>query len=56
MNNDFFVSVQGDYIITLKQVPQRITREQALNLAAWIVALADPDEKFAEILEKVLDT
>ena len=44
MNNDFFVSVQGNNILMLRPVPQNITREQALNLAAWIVALTDEDE------------
>lgn len=35
----------------------RMTTDQALNLAAWIVAMADPlDERFPHVLEAVRST
>lgn len=34
----------------------RMTEEQAINLAAWLVALADPDQKkFQPLLEAILN-
>jgi hypothetical protein len=44
MDNLFFVSAQGDNIVTLRPVPQKMTRDQALNLAAWIVAITNETE------------
>lgn len=54
--NDFFVSVNNDDIIFLMPIPARISREKALNLAAWIVALADVDDEFDDIFKKVQNT
>lgn len=55
--NKFFVGVQGsDRIIFLRQIPQMITRPEALNLAAYLVALADYEGEFSEILEAVKNT
>jgi hypothetical protein len=35
--------------------PGSISREDALNLAAWLVALADPEmHDFSELLERVV--
>lgn len=34
----------------------RMTRDQALNLAAWLVTLADDDDEFPEILAAVRST
>lgn len=39
--NEFFVGVHGDSIVLMWPVPQRITKAQAINLAVWLVALAD---------------
>lgn len=38
----FMVGAQGDKII-IAAWRRELTREQALNLAGWLVALADPD-------------
>lgn len=58
MGNEFFVGVQGESLILL--VPpmpnQRLSRESALNLAAWLVALADVDDEFGKILADVKAT
>lgn len=55
MDNMFFVGARGHDILIMRQVPNKMTREEALNLAAWIVALSDEDE-FAEALKKVQNT
>lgn len=55
MDNMFFVGAQGRDIVIMRQVPNKMTREQALNLAAWIVALTDEDE-FAKTLKAVCNT
>lgn len=49
--NKFFVSVHSDKIIILGDC-RVMPREDALNLAAWIVAVADRGE-FAELLKAV---
>ena len=59
--NEFFVGLQGDNIVFLKSIPPSLTKEQAIALAAWIVALADddmgsPNGTFAKKLEEVLAT
>lgn len=55
--NEFFVGVQGDDIVFLRSIPQKLKEREALLLAAWIVALADPlQEKFPAVLKAVRDT
>jgi hypothetical protein len=54
--NEFLVGVLGDDIVTMRPVPQRLTKEQALQLAAMLVALADDKNEFAKILEEVLSS
>lgn len=51
-SNKFFVGVQGDQIVIMNCTP-RITKADALNLAAWLVVLADSDDSFGLMLEKV---
>lgn len=55
MDNIFFVGVSGSDIVILKPVPGRMSKEDAMNLAAWIVALTDEDE-FAKKLADVQGT
>lgn len=54
--NRFGVGVQGDEIVILMPPHGSITKEAALVMAAWLVALADTDDKFADILEEVENT
>jgi hypothetical protein len=53
--NHFGVSVAGNLIVTLRG-GLVFTREEALNLAAWIVALADREDKFPTLLAAVRNT
>lgn len=49
--------LEGQQLTVL--IPQfgALTTDQALNLAAWIVALVDPlDEKFTELLTAIKNT
>jgi hypothetical protein len=56
--NDFAVSAQGSGILLLRPPApgQAITREQALRLAAWIVALCGGWEAFEPVLAAVEST
>ncbi len=59
MTNEFFVGVNvtGDMVQFARHVPQHLTPDQALNLAAWIVALTDPThEEFNRKLAEVETT
>ena len=40
--NEFLIGAQGENIVFLRPVPQRLTRAQAVSLAAWLIAIADP--------------
>ena len=43
--------------ILLSRGAQPMSKDEALNLAAWLVALADPlEEKFPAILEEVMSS
>ena len=57
-NNLFMVGLQGGNIVLLRQVPRRISKKEALNLAAYLVAIAadDPDVDFKPILNEVLES
>lgn len=47
----------GDNSIALLMPRQRMTKQEALELAAWLVALADPEQKeFPGILAQVNGT
>lgn len=58
--NDFMVSSTADRkVVTILDLPigGRMTRDEALRLAAWLVAVADPGGKdFAKVLEAVRET
>lgn len=56
-SNQFFVCVKGDELIIARLPAGRLTKEQALNLAAWLKVLADPGgEKFQELVERIENT
>jgi hypothetical protein len=56
MKNEFLVGIVAGDIMILRP-KQRMTKKEALNLAAWIVALADPSgERWDKVLEAVLET
>jgi hypothetical protein len=50
--NDSFVGVQGDRIVILRP-RARMTKPEALRLAAWLVVLADEDQQFSVLLDAV---
>lgn len=56
-SNMFAVGVTGvsmSKVIINLPVPRPLTREQALNLAAWLIVLADPEGKdFARLVEAI---
>lgn len=56
--NRFFVGLQGENVMIMRPVPQRLTKAEALNLAAWLVALADETggEEFDGLLKQVITT
>lgn len=55
--NKFGVGATSDRRIGILKFDVSMDREEALLLAAWIVALADPlDEDFTKILEAVRST
>lgn len=55
--NRFFVGLQAGNIVFLRPVPVRITKDQALNLAAYLVSMVDPEgEEFKKVLEAIQNT
>lgn len=56
-NRHLVSSMHGDKIAILNPPRSAMTKQEALTLAAWIVALADDDPErttFSEILAEVL--
>ena len=49
--NDCLVALQGDDI-TIMLLGARLPREKAIRMAAWIVAMTDPDE-FQKVLTAI---
>lgn len=54
-SNRFMVSAAGPNI-SIMRTPTTITRDDALNLAAWLVAMADREDKFPALLDAVQNT
>ncbi len=56
-DNKYMVARQGDYTIVMNP-PKRMLDEDALEFAAWIVAMSPPplQDKFSEILDEVRNT
>jgi len=55
-SNRYFVGLRGMEVVMLNP-PRVMTREHALELAAWIVTMADPTgERFAAVLARVQGT
>ena len=56
--NKFMVSVRGEDILVMNLRPSGVlSKAEALNLAAWLVSLADPGgEDFPKWLEAVQNT
>ena len=54
--NKFCVTAIRDEVAVLALPGRQLTRTEALNLAAWLVAVADVDDQFNAILSKVYDT
>ena len=55
INNDHAVGLRDDQVVIAVPVAGTMTRPEALRLAAWLAAVADPgQEEFGEVLEAVL--
>jgi hypothetical protein len=55
--NRFMVACQGDLVIVMAPPMLPMTRDFALNLAAYLVCMADPlGERFAQVLKAVQST
>ena len=51
--NLFAVGSRGE-IVTIGRQVTPISKEEALNLAAWLVAMADDRDEFPALLEAIL--
>jgi hypothetical protein len=60
--NKYLIGVVGDDITVMQSIPHRISKADALLLAAWLVALADDTgedgttSSFMDVLEAVQNT
>lgn len=53
--NKFLIGASREEIVALIPLPQTFSKEDALLLAAWIVAIVGDEEKWQEILAEVRD-
>lgn len=49
------VGMRGERVVILR-FRAELSKREAVNLAAWIVALADEDEEFKRLLQAVRNT
>jgi hypothetical protein len=54
--NDTFVSLLGEDIFFAVPCPRKMSKERALRMAAWIVAITDDNDEFPTVLEAVKNT
>lgn len=56
--NRFMVGLQGRDVVTLRALPSRFSPDDAMNLAAWLVSMAEMDatHSFADVLAAVQNT
>ena len=54
--NEFLIGIApaSGVVTFMLPLPQQLTREQAIALAAWLVVIADPmREKFDDLVEEI---
>lgn len=51
-NRFVVVGTNGDRVLITARLKRSLPKEEALNLAAWIVAVADPERKIFDSLLK----
>ena len=54
--NKFMVAVRGEQVLLLRPPLAPMTKADALNLAAWLVAIADDEDTFDAVLAAVKNT
>ena len=54
--NKFMVAVRGEQVLLLRPPLAPMTKVDALNLAAWLVAVADDEDTFDAVLAAVKNT
>lgn len=53
-SNQFFVGVSGDRVVIQRNPVGYLRKEEAINLAAWLMLLADPDgKKFERVVKEI---
>jgi hypothetical protein len=52
-SNKFMVASQGETLVFLRPLPRTMTKDDALNLAAYIVAMTCNDEKWQRTLDAI---
>lgn len=54
--NKFLVGAHGDSLVFLRPVPQRLSHQDALLLAAYLVSMVGDDELWLRTLQAVQNT
>lgn len=54
--NRHMIGLHGERIVTMFQLPQTMSKREALELAAWLVALADDGNEFGPILQAIRES
>lgn len=52
--NTWLVGVRGERVVHVRPIPAELDKVDALNLAAWIIALADPELQTVPLLVQVI--
>jgi hypothetical protein len=53
--NEFLIGMQGETVVIIRPVPQRLTLQQAVTLASWLTVIADPTGQLVKAkIEEIL--
>lgn len=55
-SNKFMIGMHGDGLVFMRPVPRRMSQQEALLLAAWLVSIVGDDELWARTLKAVQNT
>ena len=50
--NEFLIGMQGQTVVFMRPVPQHLTLQQAVSLAAWLTVIVDPT---GELVKKKIE-
>ena len=52
-SNKFIIGGRGHNLVFIRPVPQEISNDDAVNLAAWLIVLTGAQEEILKLVEEI---